>query len=81
MPLAILDPRTIREEDLVHCDSVGPGFNAEISYVKANEDQKWYWMSAQTCEEALIFLEWDSHAPQEPFTCNVLTTKLASRKC
>lgn len=69
MPLAICDPQTISEDDLIAVDQIGPSFNAEIYYVRPNTNHKWYWLRDQKHDEALLFQSWDSHPPDERLNC------------
>ncbi|KAL8896344.1 MAG: hypothetical protein Q9207_007749 [Kuettlingeria erythrocarpa] len=65
MPLAICDPRSVKWTDLVAADVIGPGFNAEVYYLRPQAYHRWYWMSKQTAEQPLLFLSWDSHPPSD----------------
>lgn len=69
MPLAICDPQTVSEDDLVAVNQIGPGFNAEIYYLRPSNNHKWYWLGDQSRDEALLFQSWDSHSPGGRLNC------------
>lgn len=69
MPLAVCDPRSVQWKDLVPADVIGPGFNAEVYYLRPQSGHRWYWMSKQTAEQPLLFLSWDSHPPSDNLNC------------
>ncbi|KAL8911211.1 MAG: hypothetical protein Q9172_007711 [Xanthocarpia lactea] len=71
MPLAICDPRSVTWTDLVAADVIGPGFNAEVYYLRPQAYHRWYWMSKQTAEQLLLFLSWDSHPPSDGLNCRL----------
>lgn len=59
-PLALCDASSVRKEDLLECDKVHADHVGEGLYLKFHQKQKWYWLSKQTREEALVFVTWDS---------------------
>jgi len=68
-PFALLDPFSVLEEDLVETDRVSPISLGRMYNVKYNQNQKWYWLSKQTSEEAVIFVCFDSHPPNGILNC------------
>lgn len=41
-------------------DRASREFVGEAYYLQYNEAQKWYWISGQTEEELMVFVNWDS---------------------
>ncbi|QPC80179.1 hypothetical protein HYE68_010931 [Fusarium pseudograminearum] len=64
-PLAICDPRSIDTKDLLAADRVTPDFAVELYYLKHNANQKWYWLSNQTLDEIILFVNYDSNCRLE----------------
>ncbi|MDA0791610.1 MAG: CmcJ/NvfI family oxidoreductase [Proteobacteria bacterium] len=62
MPLAVCDRTTVDPDDLeydLNPNAKPAPFNAH--YCKPNPEQKWYYYSHMTSEEALVFTTYDSH--------------------
>lgn len=73
-PLAVCDRTSVEPGDLEY--NLNPNakprpFNAH--YCKPNDNQRWYYYSAMTRDEALVFTTYDSH-PDEPVFCPTLHT-------
>ena len=65
-PLAICDPRTVKNENLVKCDRVLVDDIGEITLLQHQPEQKWYWLDSQKTSEPFIFCTWDSTDTQFP---------------
>lgn len=79
--LALCDPVTVDEEDLLPCDQIGPessGPPGEIYYIRPSSNQCWYWLPCQLEDELYLFLSWDSHPPGGKLNCTLLLTLLCS---
>lgn len=63
-PIAFCDPATIESKDMLEVDRVTPISLIEIFQVKFNAAQKWYWLSNQTPDEVSVFVQFDSHPPE-----------------
>ncbi|KUM58241.1 hypothetical protein ACN42_g8906 [Penicillium freii] len=61
-PLAMCDPQTVEEKDVVRCDRLAGEWLSEIYVYKYNPNMKWYWLSDQARDEVWIFVFWDSEA-------------------
>jgi hypothetical protein len=59
-PLAFCDPRAVAPEDCIHVDRVMPTSYSEVTYVKYNTAQKWYFLKHQRIDEAALFVSYDS---------------------
>jgi hypothetical protein len=59
-PLALCDAASVRNEDLLECDKVHADHIGEGLYLRYHQEQRWYWLSEQTNNEALVFVTWDS---------------------
>ncbi|KAL2024720.1 hypothetical protein VTK56DRAFT_6921 [Thermocarpiscus australiensis] len=63
-PLAVLDPTTVDpEKDLVYLDHISQVTVAETMYIRHNPNHRWYWLSNQTPDEAVLFTQYDTHPP------------------
>ncbi|KAI1125432.1 hypothetical protein F5Y10DRAFT_279519 [Nemania abortiva] len=63
-PLAMLDIHSLDyEKDTVPVDHVSPATSAEILLLRYNPNHRWFWMSNQTPDEAILFTSYDSHPP------------------
>lgn len=63
-PLAVCDWASVTPaKDMVPLRFVTPGGWNELAKWRSSEAHKWYYLSAQTPEEPLLFLQWDSEAP------------------
>ena len=52
--------------DLRAADRVSREYVGEIFYLHYNQNQKWYWISGQTPEEVLVFVNYDSDPGSAP---------------
>jgi hypothetical protein len=70
VPLALCDQRTVDEGDWVVGRTIEPGFEDGIAYVTSvpNPDQRWYFFSDLSQDEAIVFKASDSD-PAEPMGC------------
>jgi len=59
-PLAFCDFYTVADSDLRAADRASREYVGEIYYMQYNENQKWYWISRQTPDEILLFVNYDS---------------------
>lgn len=59
-PLALCDRRTTRREDLRPLDRSFPDEVIETALMVHRLEHKWFWLSEQTQDEALLFVVWDS---------------------
>ena len=67
-PLAVLDPTSIDySNDAVPLDTITPVSAAETVYLKSNPNHRWYWLSNQTPNEAIVFTQYDTHPPKGMF--------------
>ena len=60
-PMAMCNYTTIDHNDLIAADRVSREYTGEIFYLQHNPAQQWYWISGQTPEELLFFINYDSH--------------------
>lgn len=60
-PLILADRRTVSKRDVIESDQVMTDRVNKTAYVYHRPDQKWYWLSNQRPEEAIMFATW---APQ-----------------
>lgn len=61
-PLAILDPNTVKREDVVTSSLVNytkSGLPTVFGSLKYNEDHQWYYYPGMTCDEVLIFKQFE----------------------
>ncbi len=61
-PLALCDARSVAPADLVESDIYYPARRGEIYQALHNERQRWWYFSAMTRDEALVFKQFDSDA-------------------
>ena len=61
-PLAVMDARTLTDEELVPIKIAYPTFELETFTVRGDrkDEHKWWYMSQQTPEDALVFKGFDS---------------------
>ena len=76
-PLAICDRTSIDLDDLEYKLNVNAPVPFNAHYCKPNDDQRWYYYSRMTREEALVFLTYDSHPPEGDFFRPTLHTAVA----
>tara|TARA_B100000131_G_scaffold94673_1_gene91614 strand:- start:2314 stop:3156 length:843 start_codon:yes stop_codon:yes gene_type:complete len=62
-PLAICDRTSIDLDDLEYKPNVNAPKPFNAHYCKPNDNQRWYYYSKMSREEALVFLTYDSHPP------------------
>lgn len=70
-PLILCDARTSSPENLIAVDQVGRRFVGDIYYAPFDESYRWYYQSAMTPQEGVIFKNWDTGKPgtNEPKLC------------
>lgn len=74
-PLAVCDRTTIEPKDLeynLNPNAVPRPFNAH--YCKPNDEQRWYYYSSMSRDEALVFTTYDSHPEDGGIFCPTLHT-------
>ena len=76
-PLAICDRTSIDLDDLEYKLNVNAPVPFNAHYCKPNDEQRWYYYSRMTREEALVFLTYDSHPPEGDFFRPTLHTAVA----
>ena len=76
-PLAICDRTSIDLDDLEYKLNVNAPVPFNAHYCKPNDEQRWYYYSRMTREEALVFLTYDSHPPEGNFFRPTLHTAVA----
>lgn len=59
-PLALCDARSVAPADLVESDIFYPARRGEIYQALHNEQQRWWYFSAMTRDEVLVFKQFDS---------------------
>lgn len=59
-PLALCDSNTLNRQDVISSDLVYPATVVENCLVRSNPQQKWYYISSQTADEAWVFVQSDS---------------------
>ncbi|KUJ17164.1 uncharacterized protein LY89DRAFT_584985, partial [Mollisia scopiformis] len=59
-PLAFCNLYTVADSDLRAADRASREYVGEIYYMQYSENQKWYWISRQTPDEILLFVNYDS---------------------
>lgn len=65
-PLAILDPTTLDpDEDLIIVDRLSYGANMPSDNIAYNPNHRWYWLSKQRPEEVVVFVQYDTHPPED----------------
>ena len=74
-PMAMCDYSTVDTVDLIAADRVSREYTGETFYLQHNENQKWYWISGQTPEEMLLFVNYDSDPHGGP-PCRSTNSKL-----
>ncbi|KAK1834718.1 hypothetical protein QBC39DRAFT_342660 [Podospora conica] len=63
--LGVCDRRSVRPEDVLEVDKVLPN-NVELeTYIYHRPHHKWYYMSEQTPEDVLLFVQWEEHQPSK----------------
>ena len=72
-PLAMCDPQTVAEKDVVRCDRLEGEWLSEIYVYKYNPKMKWYWLSDQTRDEVWIFVFWDSESKMAKLQCKLFS--------
>jgi len=65
-PLAMCDFFSIDQADLRSADRASREYVGEIYYLHHNPGQQWYWISEQTPEEMLLFVNYDSDSGDAP---------------
>ncbi|THV52152.1 hypothetical protein BGAL_0087g00120 [Botrytis galanthina] len=65
-PLAMCDYYSVKEVDLKSADRASREYVGEIYYMQYNESQKWYWISHQSPDELLLFVNYDSDPADGP---------------
>ncbi|PVH88887.1 methyltransferase CmcJ [Cadophora sp. DSE1049] len=68
-PLAVCDSRTMDLDDLVECDHIRKKFTGATLYIHFNPGQKWYYLSQQKPNEALMLKIFDSQEGIEGKRC------------
>ena len=76
-PLAICDRTSIDLDDLEYKLNANAPVPFNAHYCKPNDEQRWYYYSRMTREEALVFLTYDSHPPEGDFFRPTLHTAVA----
>lgn len=69
-PLAMLDYYTVADSDL-KTDRASREYVGEIYYIQYNENQKWYWVSGQTPDKILLFVNYDSDSKDWGPDCEI----------
>lgn len=59
-PLAVCDSSSMFEDDLIECDHIRKRFTGATFYAHFNPEQKWYYLSQQRPDEALLLKIFDS---------------------
>jgi hypothetical protein len=59
-PLAVCDPSSVPDDDLVECDHVRRKFKGATMYAYYNEAHKWYYLGQQRPDEILLLKIFDS---------------------
>lgn len=73
-PLAFCSRSSLEESDCVVYDRVDASSLGEGMFLQHNDEQQWFWLSRQTCDEVFVFKCWDSQAKALDGMC-------ASRPC
>ncbi|KAK0657890.1 hypothetical protein B0T16DRAFT_402684 [Cercophora newfieldiana] len=60
-PIAFCDPDTVCRNDMLEVDRVTPISLIEVFQIKFNPTQRWRWLSKQTPDEPVVFVQFDSH--------------------
>ncbi|ROW08348.1 hypothetical protein VMCG_03249 [Cytospora schulzeri] len=68
-PLAVCDARSVGHGDLVAADNFRESFAGESYYMTYSPKHKWYYLSEQTKDEALLFKIHDSSDHVEAKSC------------
>ncbi|KAI1348677.1 hypothetical protein F5Y01DRAFT_306543 [Xylaria sp. FL0043] len=68
-PLALCDFRSVEPPDVVACDRIRPDRTGEAFYLHHNKNQRWYYLSSMTSDEAWAFVTYDSAAGEQA-RCN-----------
>ncbi|KAH6988895.1 hypothetical protein BKA56DRAFT_246455 [Ilyonectria sp. MPI-CAGE-AT-0026] len=58
-PLGVCDRRSVHSEDLVEVDKVLPNVVELEAYLYSRPHHKWYYISRQTPEDILMFVQWE----------------------
>jgi hypothetical protein len=58
-PLAVCDRRSVKESDAILVDKVLPNNVEEETCILPKDYHKWYYMSKQTPEEVVLFIQWE----------------------
>jgi hypothetical protein len=66
VPLAVCDVRSLSESDLVTKTMHFKERDAEVSNIKHNADQKWWYFKHMSKDEALAFVSWNPHGFSTP---------------
>ena len=77
LPLAICDRTSINLDDLEYKLNINAPVPFNAHYCKPNDEQRWYYYSRMTKEEALVFMTYDSHPPGGDFFCPTLHSAVA----
>ncbi|KAF2739370.1 hypothetical protein EJ04DRAFT_508670 [Polyplosphaeria fusca] len=68
-PLAICDGSVVRMQDLIGCDLVKRTYTGETAFILPNPLFRWYYLSDQREDEALIFKMFDSDSSCPARSC------------
>ncbi|KAK1750425.1 Aspirochlorine biosynthesis protein N [Echria macrotheca] len=68
-PLAVCDSTSVPDPDLVECDHVRRRFKGATMYLYTNPEHKWYYLSQQRPDEALIMKMFDSDSTVKAKRC------------
>jgi len=73
-PLAVCDPRSVPDSDLVECDHVRRKFKGANMYAHYGPGHKWHYLGGQRPDEVLLLKMFDSDPSAEakgslPFMC------------
>lgn len=66
--LICCDFSTVQPKDLIAVDRVSSEYVGEVYMLKSKEDYHWYWLDHQKCNEATLFMSYDS-APGSGAPC------------
>ena len=59
-PLALCNPHSVQQQNIVTVDKVHPDHVEEGAYLTHAASQEWYYLSDQTRDEVTVFVTWDS---------------------
>ncbi|KAK1750089.1 Aspirochlorine biosynthesis protein N [Echria macrotheca] len=68
-PLAVCDPRSVPDSDLVECDHVRRKFKGANMYAHYGPGHKWHYLSGQRPDEVLLLKMFDSDPSVEAKAC------------